>query len=202
MSTTKIPRKPLAASVASGEYSKVPLNDKKHHVSSTHEPLMVFGNNTSSSEYVPEMVEKPTTGRHSVPFWKSAYWKLSTSDAHRRIFCKVPILLLTTLILGVASALGHHFLYKHYDGREVGDTSEQEWIIRGGTALAFLTKTFLASALTIAYTQHVWLTFRKKFVTVQAIDAVLAASHNLLSFLNGEMYWKAKTATILALVIW
>jgi hypothetical protein len=53
----QITHKPLAASVASGGYSEVPLNDKKHHVSSTHEPLMVLGNETSSSEYVPEMVE-------------------------------------------------------------------------------------------------------------------------------------------------
>jgi hypothetical protein len=54
----------------------------------------------------------------------------------------------------------------------------------------------------MAYAQHAWLTFRKKFVTVQAIDSIFAASHNLWSFLNGEMYWKAKTATLLALVIW
>lgn len=198
MSTAKIPRKPLAAS---GTYSEIPLTDKKQHASTTHEPLIGFGNETLSSEYVPEMVEKPSPRRRFLP-WKPSDRKPSSADPYRRIYWKVPILLVITFFLGVAFALGHHFLYKHYDGREVGDTSEQEWIIRGGTALAFLTKTFLASALTMAYAQYVWLTFRKKFITVQAIDAVLAASHNLLSFLNGEMYWKAKTATLLALVIW
>jgi hypothetical protein len=199
MSTTKIPRKPLALS---GTYCEVPLTDKNHHVSTTHEPLIGCGNETLSSEYVPEMIEKPTPRRRFLPSWKPSGRKSPRADPRRRIYWKVPILLVTTFILGVASALGHHFLYKHYDGREVGDTSEQEWIIRGGTALAFLTKTFLTSALTLAYAQHAWLTFRKKFVTIQAIDAVLAASHNLLSFLNGEMYWKAKTSTLLALVIW
>jgi hypothetical protein len=61
------------------------------------------------------------------------------------------MLLVATFILGVASALGHHFLYKIYVGREVRDTSEQEWIIRGDTALAFATKTISVSALTMAY---------------------------------------------------
>jgi hypothetical protein len=136
MSTAKIPRKPLPVSIASGGYSEVPITDKKYHLSSTHEPLICIGNETSSSEYVPEMLEKQTTGKRFIPFWKKAGQKSSTPfrktadrkpstpDSDRRIYWKVPILLVTTFALGVASALGHHFLYKHYNDKEVGDTTQ------------------------------------------------------------------------------
>jgi hypothetical protein len=67
---------------------------------------------------------------------------------------KLPILPVTTFILGADSALGHHFLHKTCGGREVGNTSEQEWVIRGDTALVFLTKTFSVSALAMAYMRN------------------------------------------------
>lgn len=82
------------------------------------------------------MLEKQTTGKRFIPFWKKAGQKSSTPfrktadrkpstpDSDRRIYWKVPILLVTTFALGVASALGHHFLYKHYNDKEVGDTTQ------------------------------------------------------------------------------
>jgi hypothetical protein len=164
---------------------------------------MAIGNETSSSEYVPEIVERQQ--HEDVSFLSG---NLQTGGRQllipgRRIYWKAPIPLVTTFILGAASSLGHHFLYETCGGREVVDTSKQEWIIRGDTPLASLTKAFSVSALAMAcmLSMH-GITFWKKFVTVQTIDTVLATSHNLLSFSNGEMYWKDKTATILALVIW
>jgi len=84
----------------------------------------------------------------------------------------------------------------------VTSAEQQKWVIRIGTAFAFLTKTLLASAITTVYAQHVWKIFRGKPFTIAGIDAILAASHDIESLSSLEMLWSAKGATLLALAIW
>jgi hypothetical protein len=63
----------------------------------------------------------------------------------------------SSLLLGVVSAVGHHVLYSHYDGRIATDVATQKYIINAGTGLAFLVKMFLAIATGTAYVQQFYI---------------------------------------------
>ena len=63
-------------------------------------------------------------------------------------------------------------------------------------------KTCLAASAGIACVQWLWKTSRRNYVTIEGIDAAFSARENLMSFLNGEMLFKVKIGTLIALVIW
>ena len=62
----------------------------------------------------------------------------------------------------------------------------QEWAIRTGTGLAFITKASLAAAVGVAYTQRLWLTLRKKSITMQAVDDLFLLTADPTSFFSWE----------------
>jgi hypothetical protein len=47
------------------------------------------------------------------------------------------------LLLGITFAVGHHLFYYFWNDKPVDSDSQQQWVIRGGTAFAFCVKMFL-----------------------------------------------------------
>jgi hypothetical protein len=60
----------------------------------------------------------------------------------------VPTALVVVFLLGCLGALGHHLFYNHLDGKLA---SNQLWMMRYGTFLAFCTKAALVGATVLAY---------------------------------------------------
>lgn len=105
-------------------------------------------------------------------------------------------------LLGLATAVGHHVLYTSLDGSLAGDVNRQEWSIRFGTALAYLTQTSLAASVVCAYSQHIWTVFKAKSISIKGINAMFSASTDPIAFGTTEMWRKAKLASIMVVAAW
>lgn len=76
---------------------------------------------------------------------------------------RAPLSMLTLFASGILVSVGNHLFYSRLDGSVVHSPNEgsqyftQIWIIRYGTAFAFLAKALLASAVVVAYKQHMWI---------------------------------------------
>ncbi|KAH8704498.1 hypothetical protein GQ44DRAFT_764111 [Phaeosphaeriaceae sp. PMI808] len=102
-------------------------------------------------------------------------------------------------VLGVGVGVGHHFYYSYLDGRAA---QNQSWIIRSGTAIAFLAKLLFSISVGVAFPQRVWQTLRSKPLTIGAVDALFALRGEASSFFNREMIAHAKIASIIAISFW
>lgn len=106
------------------------------------------------------------------------------------------------LVLGVVFALGHHFYYASLDGKDASDPNNQSKVLRWGSLLSFLAKASIAAAAVTAFRQRVWLTVRYKVLTLAAVDSLFAATDDVFSLLNLELFRQAKFALLLALFVW
>jgi hypothetical protein len=126
-----------------------------------------------------------------------------------RISLYTPVSMISLFISGVLVAVGHHLFYARFHHTYTSEVNSvesvylsQEWIIRYGTAFAFVAKTLLAGSVLVAYRQHMWITLRHKGNRLSTIDAVFAAPYDLLALLSPSMFLKAKIATLMALLAW
>lgn len=103
------------------------------------------------------------------------------------------------LIAGILFAVGHHLFYRSLDGQ---DATNQIRLLRYGAALSFLCKASLAAAAVTAFRQRVWMTVRRKVLTLAAVDSLFAATEDLPSLFNLELFRQAKLAILLALYVW
>ena len=66
-------------------------------------------------------------------------------------------------LLGILFTISHHVFYQHLDGQAPWTGSYQEWPIRIGSILAFLTILFMSTSICEAYTQEVWTALADSF---------------------------------------
>jgi hypothetical protein len=117
---------------------------------------------------------------------------------------QTPAKLLVFFSLGTLSAVGRHFFYDSLNATTVtsddavSSSKTQEWVIRYGLGLAFITKTLLACTAAAAYKQRIWTDFRQTPYTVAGINAISDATTDILSFANWEFLRRAKIAVLLA----
>ncbi|KAF2831478.1 hypothetical protein CC86DRAFT_452521 [Ophiobolus disseminans] len=137
----------------------------------------------------------------------------SSPDATERtvewhISLRAPLSMLALFLSGVLVSVGHHIFYLRLNGSAVRDPNEgsqylsQIWIIRYGTAFAFLAKALLASAVVVAYKQHMWINLRMEANTISTIDAMFAATYDILAFLSPNLLLRAKILALMALITW
>ncbi|OAL53864.1 hypothetical protein IQ07DRAFT_667990 [Pyrenochaeta sp. DS3sAY3a] len=126
-----------------------------------------------------------------------------------RISLYTPISMVALFISGILVAMGHHLFYLRFDKSAVQSLEDgaseyltQTWIIRYGTAFAFVAKTLLAGAIISAYRQQMWINLRYKANSVSTIDAVFAATHDILAFLSPSLLLRAKIPALMALIAW
>jgi hypothetical protein len=103
--------------------------------------------------------------------------------------------MLGLLVAGIFVSGGHHVLYSRLN-------LTQTWIIRYGTAFAFLSKTLLASAVVVAYKQYMWINLRSRANAISTIDAMFAATHDAYAVLSPSLLLRAKLPAIMALITW
>ncbi|OCL13600.1 hypothetical protein AOQ84DRAFT_263660, partial [Glonium stellatum] len=119
--------------------------------------------------------------------------------AHWNIHWETPAVIIVLFVAGLMGAIGHHLFYTHLDGKPAEDQLQK---IRYGTALAFFTKSTLVGSVVMSYRQRIWHTFRKKAMTISAIDGLFSATENLAEFRKWEMLRNAKLASFMAVTSW
>ncbi|KAF4631466.1 hypothetical protein G7Y89_g6667 [Cudoniella acicularis] len=132
---------------------------------------------------------------------KQIQWKLDW---------KAPLSMIGLLLAGLGFAMIHHFYYASLEGTEAlpstglrgWNTGSQEWKVRYGTALAFVSKTTIAAAISLAYEEHLWKTLQKKAITIKGLDAAFLAFNNIVSLFNFEYIRNVKLGFALALLSW
>ncbi|EFQ93601.1 hypothetical protein CFE70_010171 [Pyrenophora teres f. teres 0-1] len=155
-----------------------------------------------------------TTTVQSIPFtieYKNANDEpIERKSVQWRISLYTPLSMISLFMFGLLVAVGHHLFYKRFDKTHVRGPGEdgaskyisQVWIIRYGTAFAFIAKTLLAGSIVVAYKQHMWINLRHKSHSVCTIDALFAATHDLLAFSSPSLWTKAPIPALMALVAW
>ncbi|KAK7516273.1 hypothetical protein IWZ03DRAFT_186003 [Phyllosticta citriasiana] len=131
------------------------------------------------------------TGSESIP--PVALWN---------IHWRSPALMAGFFLAGVCFALGHHFHYENLDDEEVGSATKQQWAIRIGTLLAFLSKACLAAAVGVAYTQRLWVTVKEKPISLRNLDNIFSLTTDPISFFSLEVLMSAKLLCLLAACMW
>lgn len=113
-----------------------------------------------------------------------------------------PVGMILIFFLGVGSAITHHLYYTMLHDTPAGTAYRQRWVIQIGTGLAFLSRASLVSVVEVARTQWLWLTLRKRFITLGGIDAMFGVTSDPTYFLNLAMLRGAKLTTLMAALIW
>jgi hypothetical protein len=101
--------------------------------------------------------------------------------------------------VGIITAVSHHTFYRSLEGKEAFD---QLKMLRYGGIFAYLTKASFVAAVLLAYRQQIWATFRRRDLSITAIDCIFAAADDLGAMFNLEFMRSAKTAISLAFLIW
>lgn len=119
------------------------------------------------------------------------------------IYWRSPALMAAFYLAGIAFSMGHHGYYSSLNNTIAGTQSQQQWSIRIGTGLAFLTKTCLAAVISIAFVQFLWVYAKgKQGATLAAFDAMFSLTSNPLSIFSRHVLRRAKVLALLASVSW
>ncbi|PTD02245.1 hypothetical protein FCULG_00012106 [Fusarium culmorum] len=113
-----------------------------------------------------------------------------------------PALMTGSFFLGLSLALGHHLYYFCLDGKIVKSQSQQQWLLRVGTGLAFLVRAFLSAAVGIAYTQILWRSLRSKPITIRGVNSLFDVIHNPFEFFTWELWTAAPLIAVVAVIAW
>ncbi|KAL5336846.1 hypothetical protein BJX70DRAFT_260929 [Aspergillus crustosus] len=118
------------------------------------------------------------------------------------IHWRMPAAMITCFVIGLGLAIGHHFYYYSLDGTRVGDQNKQEWALRFGTGMAFLTKTFLTTAVGIACIQNFWWILRLKPIRLSTLDSMFDIRGSIFNFFDPHIWLRGPNVAILGLISW
>jgi len=110
--------------------------------------------------------------------------------------------MIASLFSGILLALGHHLFYNRLKGQLVRGVTQQQLNIAIGTSFAFLIKTFLVVAVSIAYTQIMWKAIKKQAATLSTIDTISQAVSSVWCLLRYSVWWKYFLLLLLACAVW
>jgi hypothetical protein len=106
------------------------------------------------------------------------------------------------LVLGILSAVIHDTVYAHFAGKPVKSTTQQEWLGRVGTGLAFLVRTLFSAAVGTACVQRLWWILRNHSTSIQTIDSSFIIVHNPFTLVNLKLFREAPLIIGLAMISW
>lgn len=112
---------------------------------------------------------------------------------------KSPWSMVLFFFLGIAGALCHHFVYDSLEGQAA---ENQEWWLRLGQLISFISKAGFVVAVLMAQQQTAWRAVATKGYSVHAVDSLFGASHDVMELFSGEAWDKSRLVMILSLYIW
>jgi hypothetical protein len=105
-------------------------------------------------------------------------------------------------LLGIILMGLHHALYQTLSGEPADNALLQLWAIRGGTAIAFLSKLALAIGTGVAYDQWMWVDLHAKPHEIGSLDSMFAILGNAFEFLAVRVWVRRPVMVFLAAVTW
>lgn len=115
---------------------------------------------------------------------------------------RYPASMAALYLIGTLVAIAHHIYYQSLENTPVRSPSQQTWAIRIGTGLAFLNKTCLTAVMGMITTQQIWLTVRRKFITLQGIDSMFKLMNDPTAIFNRDLITRAKALVLMASLAW
>jgi hypothetical protein len=111
------------------------------------------------------------------------------------------VAVLWTGALGIA--LGQHLFYSFLNHSEIQNSFiPQAWVVRIGTALAFVFKSLLTGAIAVIYAQVFWFSVQQSAVRAGSLDAMFGVLNNPLLFFNRDLLQKTPLLFVIAIVSW
>ncbi|KAH8800282.1 hypothetical protein F5884DRAFT_548026 [Xylogone sp. PMI_703] len=120
----------------------------------------------------------------------------------RNIHWKAPSIMIGSLIMGVIFAVIQHVVFEHYNGRIVSSETEQTWIGRVGTGLAFAVKALLTTATAVAYIQVLMMSVRRRPTTVGSLDAMYGILDDPWDFLHVQTWITHPLLIVMSGITW
>jgi hypothetical protein len=140
----------------------------------------------------------------------------------RKPSLKAPFLFILFYALAIGVGVAHHFFYAILDGQVVENQavrasnqgqmwahlsaenmlSHFQWIIRAGTAIAYLAKLLFVASIGAALTQQLWRSLRSKAFSLGAIDKIFNLKNSPENLFNSEINSKATVVVLLSVSIW
>ncbi|KAK5714757.1 hypothetical protein LTR17_017075 [Elasticomyces elasticus] len=132
---------------------------------------------------------------------------------HRRIYWKTPTTVWVAFATGILLACGHHVFYTKLDRTRAstgnfdlrfGKISKQQLNISIGTALAFLVKAMLTSAVSVSYAQLFWHAMKRsrKAPRLTEVDNAFYALQDMLGIFHRALWQRYPLLILLALIFW
>lgn len=130
-----------------------------------------------------------------------------------RIRWVTPSWMVASLAIGVLFALGHDLFYQSLHGKAATDSAftlagsevpQQQFNLAVGTALAFLVKASLVSAVSLAYLQAVWRAARSSSrpITLGNMDVFMWALVDALALVNFSTWLRWPLLFLIAVIAW
>jgi hypothetical protein len=171
-------------------YQIIPTSTHSQSKKHDETELSVIGVKTS------EPHQTPDSGRHH----------------SRRLHWRMPCVMVSSLFVGITLAIGHHFFYRYWNGKMVNndysqgwlyqDWTSQNWIIRYGTAFAFLVKVFCAISTSSAYIQQQWSTLHSKMISIDGVDTIFGILTDFTLFVNVLTWTSNPLLALTAIITW
>jgi hypothetical protein len=93
-------------------------------------------------------------------------------------------IMIACFVFGIVFVVVNDVIYKHFDGQQVTSLTQQQWLGRAGTGLAFLIKTLFSATSGAACVQLLWWTLRTKPTTINAIDSSFKVADSPLALFS------------------
>jgi hypothetical protein len=105
-------------------------------------------------------------------------------------------------VLGICTALGHHFYNQSLSGTAAGNTGAQQWVIWIATGFTNTTIFFLNSSMPIAFVQSIWFAVKRRAFSVSSVDRLFGVDRDIKALFDRELWGKAIIGVVIAFVIW
>ncbi|OQE10102.1 hypothetical protein PENFLA_c093G02106 [Penicillium flavigenum] len=128
--------------------------------------------------------------------------------------CSAVILMVSSLLVAVAFAIGHDTFYQSLNGKPVLNAqplvlinsslnvSSQQVYLSVGTLFAFLVKSFLGVSVSTVFDQFVWKSIQNRRTRIDIIDDLLSLLKNGFTVLNLQLWKRFPISMALALICW
>jgi hypothetical protein len=111
-------------------------------------------------------------------------------------------LMLATFALGLFAAIGHFFWYWNLKGKTVRSKIEQEHNIQMGSILASIQRASLATSVWFVFMQWFWREWKKRPMSLIAIDCSFSVQTSFWSLFRPELAKKATISFSIAIIAW
>ncbi|TLD39104.1 hypothetical protein E2P81_ATG00091 [Venturia nashicola] len=144
----------------------------------------------------------PTPEQHRDEFKPTSH-SSDMPKMRQGIHWKAPAIMVSSLLLGFAFILGHHFFNQSLHHTPTGDAVFEQQVNTGiGTAFAFIVRMFLVVAVGTAYWQLFWHQAKARPTPIAELDSMSSIIGSALEFISIRTLLRFPLLAFMATIIW